>query len=596
MGTASGIRAGRAYVEIGSDDSLLRSGLAKAQSLVRDFGRQAARIAMVTSAAIAMAMGMATKAFADFEYQMAKVSTMVKDTNMYMGEFGSGIKKMAVEFGQSTETLSNGLYQLLSAQIPAADAMEVLRVVTKGAVGGFTDVGVSATAMVRILKSYGLDASHAADVSDILFSIVEKGVVTYEELAGSIGKVAPTARAAGLSLEQMAAAVATVLSTEEPARAMTALRSALYQAAEAGDDLWAFVEKFQDADLGEIMSAGIDKRAAQGVLILANNYELLQSNFAAMGEKAGSADAAYKKMAGTLTVYFNRIKQVGIVTLIEMGEVLVDSADKLIPAFISAVGGIGKIVIQVTKTIAEFIKSHQTLIKMAVIVVGGLIAATLAFVAVAGAAAIAAKAVIGFRLALIVLSKHPIVAFLSLVAAAVVGVATAFGLAGHNVDEYNDKIDEILAKTEALKKETETLGQSATVQAGADVEKTQSDERLKREHQALLDLERARIMSIENAYTRERTLLNVRYREEMAEMRSVGNTQRAIDAKNIEWNQALVNLSTEYTKKKNEDAVQHRRSLEKLPNVKHWKHSAGWKPSKPAMPISFSMPNGCSSS
>jgi len=567
MVSASGIRAGRAYVEIGSDDSLLRSGLAKAQSLVRDFGRQAARIAVVASAAIAVAMGMATKAFADFEYQMAKVSTMVSNTDKYMGEFGSGIKKMAVEFGQSTETLTNGLYQLLSAQVPAADAMDALRTVTKGAVGGFTEVGNSATAMVRIMRSYGLTAADAAEISDTLFTIVEKGVINYEELAENIGKVAPTAKAAGLSLDQMAAAVATVLTIEDPARAMMRLRAALVLAAKSGEDLWTFVEKFRGADLGDILDAGIPQKAADGVLILASNYDLLQSNLDAMADKSGAAETAYKKMASTLTIYFNRIKQVGIVTLIEMGKVLVDSTDKIIPAFIKTVANLGKMVLTVTKMIAGFVKSHQTLIKVAAIVVGGLTAAAVAFVAVAGGAALAALAVMGLNAALIALTAHPIVAFISLVAAAIVGLAVAIGIAGVKMAEFDMDIEKTLADADKLKKELKELEaiQAKGVKLGAvkSAEKTESKERLKRERQALLDLERARIKSIENTYTRERTLLNVSFREKMAEMRAVGNTQRAIDAKNIEWNQALENLNTEYTKKRNEDAVQHRRDLER---------------------------------
>ena len=339
------IRAGRAFIELGLDDRAYHKAMKRAGKALTLF----AKIAAATAAAAAITM----KVYADFEFQMAKVSTMVDDTAKHMGNFTLGIRSMAVEFGQSTSTMADGLYQLLSAGVPAAEAMDVLATVTKAAVGGFTDVNTSATAMVRVMKSYGLQAADAADVSDLLFAIVKKGVVNYEELAVNIGKVAPTAKAAGLSLEQLGAAVATVLTTEEPQRAMTALRQALFQAAAAGEDLWSFIEKFRGASLGDIIGAGIDKRAAQGVLILSTNYETLQKNLLAMGSRAGEAQKAYDKMANTLTMQFNRLKQAAILFLSKIGKVFAEHTKLTIPQFIDVIVGAADVIPNMLKRIID---------------------------------------------------------------------------------------------------------------------------------------------------------------------------------------------------------------------------------------------------
>ena len=244
-----------------------------------------------------------------FEKQIASVSTMLSEASMkYLPAYREQIARLATEFGQTTETLTRGLYDILSAQISAAEATEVLLVATKAAIGGMTDTATSTKALIRVLRAYDFEASRAADVSDVLFKIVEKGVIRYEELAEHIGTVAPSARAAGLTLEELAAAIATVVAVEEPARAMTALRQAIFEAAEAGVDLMTFIRSFEGADLTEIIEAGIPKRAALGMVILSGNIKLLDENLAAVADRAGASEAAFQKMADTTAFEMDRLR------------------------------------------------------------------------------------------------------------------------------------------------------------------------------------------------------------------------------------------------------------------------------------------------
>jgi len=351
MARARGIRAGQAYVEIGADDASLRRSLVKSKALLRDFGK----FAVAAGAAMAAGAAAATKVYAGFEYQIAKVSTMVENTGRWMGMFTSGIRDMAVEFGKSTQTLADGLYDVLSAQVPAGQAMDMLAAATRAAVGGFTDVGTSVQAFVRLMKSYNLAATQAADISDLLFRIVEKGVINYEQLAANIGKIAPTAQAAGLSLEEMAAAIATVVTVEEPERAVTALRQSLYEAAEAGVDFMSFIKRFQGASLADVIAAGIPKRGAQGVLILANNYRLLQDNIAAMGARAGAAQRAYEKMADTLTFRWRRLEQSAKVSLGKIGETFREKAIATAEKLISVMEWAGNAVPAALQKIAAYL-------------------------------------------------------------------------------------------------------------------------------------------------------------------------------------------------------------------------------------------------
>jgi len=324
MAGARDIRAGKAYVELSTKDKLSQ-GLSRAQARLRAFGRscqELGRSLFTVGGAALAALGAASKVFADFEKQMAMVSTMLDRPVAHMERFKEAVRDMAVASGQSTETIAKGLYDILSASIAPEKALGFLRVALRAAEGGMTDVATATKGMIRILRAYDMNATQAADISDTLFTVVKKGVITYEELAEHIGTVAPSARAAGLTLQQLSAAIATVVSVEEPTRAMTALRQAIFEAAEEGTDLLSFVREFKGADLAKVIAAGIPKRAAQGVVILANNLKLLDENLAAMAARAGAGEEAYRKMATTLTRAFNQAKQAVVVAAGRIGEAL----------------------------------------------------------------------------------------------------------------------------------------------------------------------------------------------------------------------------------------------------------------------------------
>jgi TP901 family phage tail tape measure protein len=151
------------------------------------------------------------KELAAYEKQLAEVSTMLDDQTMrYLPQYKEELADLAIEYGESTEALSRGLYDILSASIDAADALDVLEVATKAAKAGLTDTGTAADAITTVLNSYSMEAEEAGRVSDILFATVKRGKTTFGQLAPSIGKVTSLAASAGLSIEEVAAALATM--------------------------------------------------------------------------------------------------------------------------------------------------------------------------------------------------------------------------------------------------------------------------------------------------------------------------------------------------------------------------------------------------
>ena len=213
MPTAKGIRAGKAFVELFADDSMLVRGLRRAGARLRAFGTRVSAMGkkiLMVSAMAAVPLAGGVKVFADFEKQMANVSTMLDEPAKHMRTFRDEIRRMSVEFGESTEALAGGLYDILSASIDPAKALQVLAVATKAAKAGLTDTKTAADAITTILNSYGMAAEEAGRVSDVLFKTVRRGKLTFAELAPQIGQVASSAAVAGVSIDELAGLLATL--------------------------------------------------------------------------------------------------------------------------------------------------------------------------------------------------------------------------------------------------------------------------------------------------------------------------------------------------------------------------------------------------
>jgi len=149
--------------------------------------------------------------FADFEQQMANVSTMLnKQTMQYLPAYSRQMRELSVRMGEDTQSLSKGLYDILSASIDASKAMDVLEVSARAATAGMTNTGVAADAITTVLNSYGMSADKAADVSSDLFETVQRGKTTFSELAQHIGKVAALASSANMPLEELLATISTL--------------------------------------------------------------------------------------------------------------------------------------------------------------------------------------------------------------------------------------------------------------------------------------------------------------------------------------------------------------------------------------------------
>lgn len=269
-------------------------------------GGVAAGIAAATAAVVK-----GTAAAIDYEHQLAQVNTMLSgDSTAIMATYKTELAAMSAAYGQSTAVLAKGLYDVLSSGVPAADALGVLEVATRAAVGGNTDAATSVDALTTVLNAYGLQATAAGSVSDVMFQIVKDGKTNFSQLAANISTIAPLANAAGISFNELGAYIAQAVKVEKPERAMTQLSAVMRASANAGKPLMEFLREFQGMSLSQILAVdGMDSEAAKGVVLLTRDMQGLNAEMDRMKNATGATEEAFGKMANTQKFHLAQLNQ-----------------------------------------------------------------------------------------------------------------------------------------------------------------------------------------------------------------------------------------------------------------------------------------------
>ena len=351
MPSPNSVRAGSAFVELYVRDKVT-VGLTKAAASLKAFSRVADRVGMQmmrTGAMMAVPIAVAGKAFMDFEHQMAEVATMIDQPSRSLKTLGHGVLKASVQFGIATDDIAKGLYNILSAAIPAEDSLAVLGTSSRAAVAGLSNVAQSADTITGVLNAYGLEASQAEHVSDILFTTVKRGKTTFAELSNNLGKLTAIAATAGISMEEVGASIATVTRNAIPTDiTITGLRQAFStllkpasQSAEMFEKMFGMkmdskaldnmggmvgmMEKLSTLSDFEIATIFPDRRALTAILPMVRNLDALRHDMGLMNNSAGATEAAFEKMTSTLRHVFNTLVQSAKALFVVIGESLGDS-------------------------------------------------------------------------------------------------------------------------------------------------------------------------------------------------------------------------------------------------------------------------------
>lgn len=158
---------------------------------------------------IVAGMTVATKAAGDFQYRFAKVaSIVVANGDKSAGSLANlqkSIKNAAAETGIAADKYSELVYQAISANVSAKNSIKAVSDAHKLAVAGFTSDSAALDILTTVTNAYGKSAGSMSRISDVLIQTQNRGKVTVDQLASSMGKVIPTAKSMNVSFEDLGA-------------------------------------------------------------------------------------------------------------------------------------------------------------------------------------------------------------------------------------------------------------------------------------------------------------------------------------------------------------------------------------------------------
>ena len=280
-----------------------------------------------TVGVIANTLGDSVRQASSLESRLAEVATISASVAENMGGFAEILSEMSVATRTDVGLLSEGLYQTISSGITdTGEALQFLETSAKAARAGLTTVEVAVDGLSSTVNAFGFQATNVGDIADKFFKTVELGKLRFNDLASSIGGVAPLAVELGVSLDELLAAGAALTTGGNTlSQSFTAVRGILNAvlrpskkatelaqsmglefsvAALRTKGLAGFLRDLEQATGGntEVMGQLFGRvEGLKGVLSLTGKQaEAFEENLLAIGTAAGSTDQAVALVNDTL--------------------------------------------------------------------------------------------------------------------------------------------------------------------------------------------------------------------------------------------------------------------------------------------------------
>lgn len=320
---------------IGRTADVAASGLEKVAKTALIISGVITGLQVAAAAAIAGTVVASARAAAEFTPAFNRVRTLVQGTPQEMDALRDSVSSLAAELGIEGAEAADTFYQVLSALPQLASepvrALEILRVALEAGSTGFTDAATAAEAITAVMNAFSLEAEDARRVSDALFAAQDQGVLTFGEVASSIGTVADLTASLGGRFEDLLGIVATITpSGLGVSETFTQIRAALNNilkpsedakqaARELGVDFSATALKTKGLngfllDLIETTDGRTDQlsrffgsqEALNLVVALARQTDVLREKTELVGSSAGSTSAK----VDTMNESFERQKEI----------------------------------------------------------------------------------------------------------------------------------------------------------------------------------------------------------------------------------------------------------------------------------------------
>jgi TP901 family phage tail tape measure protein len=340
-----------------------------------------------------LAAGLAMTTFAvtvagDFDAAFRQLSTIIDASDEQLDTFRQAILDYAGGSTQALDAIMDSLGAAIGSGVDYADSIGLVAAAEKLAVATKADLASTTKVLVSTLNSYGMEVEDVGKLSDVFFAIIDDGDISMNDLAESFAKVAPVAKLAGVPIEEVGAAIATLTAAGiKPAESIEAVRAAIgniiapsQQATDLAEQLGI---EFNAAGLQADGLAGLLATVAEKTGGNAEQMKILfgsingftaaatlagpqadafAKTLASMQDVAGATDEAFAKMAGSVELGGQKIANSLTALLVAIGDPLLDEfggmADAVAEIFNAltasvAEGGLGELVAYIESVFAD---------------------------------------------------------------------------------------------------------------------------------------------------------------------------------------------------------------------------------------------------
>ena len=245
-----------------------------------DAVRQKFNTALRTSAMLLTAVGFKlqqnTRDLMEFERELLNANSVFNLTNSELFNVGQGLIEFGNEFGITTQNASAGLYQLASAGVTAAEAMEILPSTLKLSMAVQGDHNTISKLTAQTLFGFGMEMDQAALLTDKFAFAIQKSLIEYQDLSSAVKFALPFFTSTGQSIDQLLGALQILTNRAlEAGIAGRGLRQALAE----------FAESALDAEVG-FRKMGVEILNSQGEMLQLS--EIAAQFAAAVGPETAS--------------------------------------------------------------------------------------------------------------------------------------------------------------------------------------------------------------------------------------------------------------------------------------------------------------------
>lgn len=309
---------GKVVIETDLDSSGIEKGLKRLGDITAKGMKAAAAAVGATATALGGVAVAAVKVGSGFEAEMSRVQAISGATGKELEELRTQAIQLGADTAFSSSEAAEGMENLAAAGFEVDEIMDAMPGLLDMAAASGEDLANSSDIAASALRGFGLDAKDAGHVADVLAENANRTNSSVAETGEAMKYIAPLARAAGISLEETAAAIGIMANAGiQGSQAGTTLRGALSRLSKPTADMQQAMDElgiaFYDSEgrmlslsdqvgmLGSAMEGMTDEQK-NNYLVTLYGQEALSGMLALINEGADSLSgltAAYEQCDGS---------------------------------------------------------------------------------------------------------------------------------------------------------------------------------------------------------------------------------------------------------------------------------------------------------